>query len=120
MTHPADLILSGRGLRLKPRRKYLNRPKLGFASKKEARRSQELELLVKAGEISHLERQVKFELIPKQEGERAVSYVADFVYRMGKARIVEDTKSESTRKNREYVIKRKLMLYHRNIRILET
>jgi len=89
----------------------------GYASKKEARRAQELHLLEKAGEIFFLRQQVKFELLPKQEGERAVHYVADFVYSVPQARtIVEDVKGIKTR---DYIIKRKLMLYVHGIRIKE-
>lgn len=51
------------------------------ASKREARRSEELSLMQKLGLISELEEQVKFELVPKQQGERAVTYTADFRYR---------------------------------------
>ena len=50
--------------------------------------------------------------------ERACSYIADFVYTDCKTgqTIVEDTKGMRTR---EYVIKRKLMLYMHGIRIKE-
>lgn len=88
-----------------------------FDSKKEYYRYCDLKLLERAGEIKDLQRQVKFELIPKQEGERAVNYIADFVYidRKGK-KVVEDTKGIRTA---EYIIKRKLMLWRYNIKILE-
>lgn len=89
-----------------------------FDSQKEYRRWQELKLLQRAGEIKELERQVKFELIPNQNGERAICYVADFVYidnRTGQ-RVVEDAKGAKTD---VYIIKRKLMLYRHNIRIKE-
>lgn len=48
-------------------------------------------------------------------------YVADFVYtdlKTGK-KVVEDVKSEATRKDKAYVIKRKLMLYLKGIKIHE-
>lgn len=56
-----------------------------FDSVKEYRRFCELRLLERAGAVTDLRRQVKFELIPAQriDGkvvERACSYVADFVY----------------------------------------
>lgn len=88
-----------------------------FDSKKEYYRYCDLKLLEKAGEIKDIQRQVKFELIPKQEGERAVNYIADFVYidRNGK-KVIEDTKGIRTP---EYIIKRKLMLWRYNIKILE-
>lgn len=105
--------------------KYHNRPGGGFDSRKEARRWQELCLLQRAGKITDLRRQVPFELIPAQYAdgkcvERAVKYVADFVYTENRKVIVEDVKSEATRKNKDYIIKRKLMLYRLGIRILET
>lgn len=88
-------------------------------SMKEANRWCELKMLEKAGLIKDLQRQVKFELIPKQDGERAVHYVADFVYVEDGKKIVEDVKSAVTKKNKEYVIKRKLLLWRHGIRIKE-
>jgi hypothetical protein len=94
-------------------------------SKKEAKRWLELNLLQRAGEISELQRQVPFELIPPQyiDGkcvERSVKYVADFVYTdKNGSRVVEDTKSPATRKNKDYIIKRKLMLWLRGIKVEE-
>lgn len=92
-----------------------------FDSKLEAHRYRELQLLEKAGEISDLQRQVKYELIPSQKldgkvVERAVTYVADFVYLENNKWVVEDTKGVRTK---DYIIKRKLMLYVHNIRIRE-
>lgn len=52
-----------------------------FDSIKEANRYCELRLLERAGEISGLKTQFRFVLIPAGHGERAVHYVADFVYR---------------------------------------
>ena len=93
-----------------------------FDSKKEATRYVMLQLLEKGGVIKDLKCQVKFELIPKQEDERACYYTADFTYyeqdRDGKWEfIVEDSKGARTE---VYKIKRKLMLYVHNIRIRET
>jgi hypothetical protein len=88
-------------------------------SRKEANRWCELKLLERAGKISGLQRQVKFELIPKQDGERAVFYVADFMYIEGNKFIVEDVKSEATKKKESYIIKRKLMQYVHGIKIKE-
>ncbi len=112
----------------KPRKrlKYLNDPKataLGvgglFDSRKEARRGQELLLLERAGEITHLRRQVEFEVIPACGEERKAVYVADFTYYEGGQLVVEDTKSEPTRKTRDYVLKRKLMNWRLNIQVRE-
>ena len=88
-----------------------------FDSKAEAARWQELCLLERAGEITELERQVEYELIPKQKGERAVKYIADFRYvdHEGET-VVEDTKGVRTP---VYILKRKLLLWVHGIRIRE-
>lgn len=93
-----------------------------FDSKKEAVRYRELSLLERAKAIKDLSLQVKFELIPKQKGERACDYIADFTYyekdQSGKWQlVVEDCKGVKTD---VYKIKRKLMLYIHNIKIRET
>ena len=116
-----------------------------FDSKKEYKRWRELCLLQKAGEITDLERQVKFELIPAQTrtietGERykrndfargisagdpktktvtlekACVYVADFVYKQDGKQVVEDTKGVRTE---AYIIKRKMMLWVYGIKVKE-
>lgn len=92
-----------------------------FDSKKEYLRFAELSLLERAGKVKDLKRQVKFELIPAQriDGkvvERACTYVADFVYQQDGKTVVEDTKGVKTK---DYIIKRKLMLYIHGIRIKE-
>lgn len=94
-----------------------------FDSEKEYRRWRELKLMERAGEIHSLQRQVPYVLIPTQKDERGkvvereVRYVADFVYREKPNRlVVEDTKGMKTK---EYIIKRKLMLYRLGIRIQE-
>ena len=84
---------------------------------KEAKRWCELKLLERAGIIQDLQRQVKFELIPKQEGERAVYYIADFVYTENGNKVVEDAKGMRTK---EYKLKKKMMLYFHGIKIKET
>ena len=105
-----------------------------FDSKKEAKRFQELLLLERAGAIQGLNRQVKYVLIPEQREpdiigkrggrkpgkllERECAYIADFVYfdhGLGKI-IVEDTKGFRTK---DYIIKRKLMLFRHGIQIKE-
>lgn len=93
-----------------------------FDSQRELERWLELKLLERAGEITDLQRQVKFELIPSQmyDGkvvERAVNYIADFVYQEKNGnKVVEDTKGMRTK---EYILKRKMMLYFCGIRIRE-
>lgn len=91
-----------------------------FDSKKEANRYCELRLLERAGVISQLKRQVRYTLIPKQEGERACEYIADFVYhdKESNKEVVEDVKSKATRTD-AYIIKRKLMKHIYNITIKE-
>lgn len=111
-----------------------------FDSKKEYERWCELRLLEKAGAITELQRQIRFEVIPAQcethftgeyykkgdkKGlpklkteclEQAVEYIADFVYRENGRKIVEDTKGFRTA---DYIIKRKLMLWRYGIKIRE-
>lgn len=93
-----------------------------YDSVKEFRRAKELELLEKGGVIKDLKRQVRFEIIPSQRGEdgkvveRAVTYVADFAYFEDGKLVVEDTKGYRTK---DYIIKRKLMLYMLGVRIKE-
>ena len=97
--------------------KYRNVRSGGRASKRENRRANDLRLLEKLGEISDLEEQVKYELIPKQEGERAVTYTADFRYRDKEGKLhVEDSKGFKTQ---QYILRRKMMLYFHGIRIEE-
>lgn len=122
---------------MRMKNKYFNR-KIhrngeNFDSRREYRRYQELLLLQQAGEISDLRRQVKYVLIPIQREpdtigsrggvkkgkivERECAYIADFVYTENGKTVVEDAKGMRTR---EYVIKRKLMLYTHGIKIRET
>lgn len=89
----------------------------GYASKKESHRAYELGLLVQCGAITHLREQVKYEIIPKQEGERASHYIADFEYIENGHPITEDCKGFRTP---EYRLKRKLMLLVHGIKIRET
>ena len=52
--------------------------------------------------------------------EKPVHYVADFTYRLKNGEeVVEDCKSEYTRREKDYIIKRKLMLYVHSIKIYE-
>ena len=103
-------------------------------SMKEYHRYLELLVLLKAGDIKNLRRQVKYVLIPAQREpdsvgkrggikkgkllEREVAYYADFVYTDSGSgeEVVEDTKGLRTT---EYIIKRKLMLYIHKIKIHE-
>lgn len=92
-----------------------------FDSQKEAQRYSELFLLERAGVISDLQLQVTFELIPSQKingkvVEKSVKYIADFCYTENGKMVVEDTKGMRTK---DYIIKRKLMLFIHGIRIKE-
>lgn len=105
-----------------------------FDSKKEARRWLELKNMEEHGLISGLQRQKKFVLIPAQyepdtkgprggriKGkllEREVAYYADFVYfdEHEKDFVIEDTKGVRTK---DYIIKRKLLLWLNGYRIRE-
>jgi hypothetical protein len=70
-----------------------------YASGKEAKRAQDLQLMEKAGEIFNLGYQVKFPLFG------GVSYVADFVYLDDILQpVIEDSKGTRTR---EYINKAK-------------
>lgn len=70
--------------------------------------------LQQAGEISHLQRQVRFPLLVN--GDLVGTYVADFVYWQHGVRVTEDVKGAVTA---SYALKRKLMLACHGIRIHE-
>lgn len=111
----------------KKRNKYGAKRIGTHASRKEHDRANQLKLWQHAGLISNLREQVPFELIPAQYDalkgkpvciEKSCRYIADFVYIDNSTglTVVEDTKGVRTK---EYVIKRKLMLYMHGIRIKE-
>ena len=106
-----------------------------FDSRREYNRYRELKLLERAGIIQGLELQKKYVLIPAQyetferygkkgqrlkDGQKCIekecAYIADFVYTENGKSVVEDTKGMRTK---EYIIKRKLMLYVHGIRVKE-
>lgn len=109
------------------RNKYGNRKVIWkgeeFDSEAEYGRYRELKWLATKGIVRELRRQVSYELIPAlrddhgQLCERSVHYVADFVYvDEDGSTVVEDVKGVKTK---EYIIKRKLMLWRYGIRIRE-
>ncbi len=123
------------------RRKYGNTKimvdGIQFDSKREAARYRELKLLERAGVISFLQRQTKFQLIPDQHApsnaiytkgprkgqrkpgkllEHECSYIADFCYIRNGETVVEDAKGYRTE---VYRIKKKLMLERYGIQIRE-
>lgn len=106
-----------------------------FDSRKEASRWQELMVLAKAGEITELERQKRYELTPqfrepdiigpkggRKKGRvilKASTYVADFVYKDNDGKtVVEDVKSPATR-TPAYILKKKMMYMRYGILIRE-
>lgn len=104
-----------------------------FDSVKEGRRWRDLLLMEQSGIIDNLRRQVTYTLIPPQDirdrrtgkhlrTERAVKYVADFVYtdnRDGQT-IVEDVKGyKGGTAYALFKLKKKLMLYLFQIEVME-
>ena len=111
-----------------------------FDSKHEAERYCQLKLLQRAGVIRDLELQKEFILIPAQYKseerygkngkrlkdkqilvERKVSYFADFTYievESGQM-IVEDAKSEITRTDKTYILKRKMLRHFYGLEVQE-
>ena len=92
-----------------------------FDSKHEANRWCELKYMERAGLITDLRRQVKFELIPSlcmngKVVQRSVSYIADFVYWENGKRIVEDAKGCRTD---VYKLKKKILRWQFGVEIKE-
>lgn len=113
---PDDLIRAAE----KRRNKYGNRITYidgkRFDSIHEAQIYHELKLRVAAGELRCILRQVRFDLAETEK----LQYVSDFVIIYPDMRIeVLDAKSEATRKNKVYVIKKKLMREKWGIEIRE-
>lgn len=109
-----------------------------FDSKKEAVYYLHLKSRQILGEIKDLKMQVPFQLLPaiyeeetihlktkdkvvKKCVQKAVHYVADFVYTDTKSKAMEvvDVKSEATRKDKAYILKKKMMRALLGIEILE-
>lgn len=94
-----------------------------FDSKKERDYYIILENYEKRGLISELKRQVKFELQPSfkinNETIRSISYYADFTYIKDNKLVVVDVKSPATRKDKVYILKKKLFMYKYKIKIEE-
>lgn len=106
-----------------PHNKYGNRKTkvdgIKFDSQKESRHYQELLFRVRAGEIRDLILQPEFKLIVN--GEPIATYTADFQYVevASEKTVVIDVKSEATRRERAYRMKRKLMKALYKITIVE-
>jgi hypothetical protein len=86
-----------------------------FDSKMEFKRFGDLLLLLKAGAITDLRRQVRYKL--EHQGIFYGVYIADFVYQQGNQTVVEDVKGFKTQ---TYKTKKKLMKSIHGIDILET
>ena len=95
----------------------VNTPDGWFDSHRELARWQELKLLERAGKISSLQRQVRFEIVKRVGKARPTFYIADFVYQENGREVVEDSKGY---RDRLYLLKRKLMLERHGIEVLES
>ena len=109
---PAPLRKGSRG-NAKYHNERAERAGVQFDSQKEARRYDELVVMLRAGIISDLRLQPQFTLQESyvtETGERirAIRYTADFSYRFGGKLVVEDVKSGPTR-TKEYLRNRKFM-----------
>lgn len=97
-----------------------------FDSKAEWNRYIELLDMQRKGLINGLQRQVKYEIIPaitktvekqlktktkyvERVDEKAAHYTCDFQYFKDGVLVIEDAKSEATRREKDYVLRRKLM-----------
>ena len=97
-----------------------------FDSRAEMARYIELVQMQRVGLINGLQRQVKYEIIPaikvqkeialktktkvvERVDEKAAHYTCDFQYFQDGVLVIEDAKSEATRKEKDYVLRRKLM-----------
>ncbi len=93
-------------------------PKVKVAdSTKEFERLLVLRRLAAAGVISDLRTQVGFKVVIN--GVKVCTYVADAVFVLNGVEVVEDTKSEMTRKLPVYRLKKKLLLACLGITITE-
>lgn len=122
-TQPQDAPKASKSVP-RPISKYRNqRTEVGgikFASKREARRYQELKALESLGEIAHLGLQVRYPLTVN--GIKVGAYVADFVYSVvpeagDLVEVIEDCKGYRTPM---YKLKKKLMFAIHGIKITET
>lgn len=97
-----------------------------FDSRAEMARYIELVQMQRVGLINGLQRQVKYEIIPaikvqkeialktktkvvERVEEKAAHYTCDFQYTQDGVLVIEDAKSDATRREKDYVLRRKLM-----------
>lgn len=91
-------------LKMKYRNKKTEVDGIIFDSKAESRRYCELKLLEKAGEITDLKLQPRFDCFINEK--KICAYFADFEYYIGEKRIVEDVKGFKTQ---VYRLKKKMV-----------
>lgn len=99
-----------------------------FDSTREAKRYEELKLLVRAGKIKSLRVQVSYPLVKSVKYKNAkrakpeMIYTADFEYWdiENNELVVEDVKSVATAKLTDYIMRRHMMLAFHGIEVLET
>lgn len=105
-------------IRLPAQSKYHAKRTDGYASKAEARRGGELELLAKLDKITALRKQPKYLLIPKDLLGRAIFYIADFEYWDCEKQqtVIEDVKGVRTA---VYRLKKRLMWHIQHRKIVE-
>jgi hypothetical protein len=122
MVRPIRAFIDGKETPRKPSKYHNKRTEAAsggtFASMREAAKADQLRMWEKIGAISDLEFQVKYELIPKQKGESALSYVCDFKYRDTKDGRIHVLDSKGMRTD-VYKIKKKLMQFIHHIVIEE-
>lgn len=86
-----------------------------FDSKREAARYSELKLLFRAGQITNLEIQPKFDFL--LSGKKIFTYRPDFIYYENGRQIIEDVKGMKTP---VYRLKKKLIEAQWKVKIRET
>ncbi len=109
---PAPIRKGGQGA-AKYHNERAERNGIRFDSRKQARRYDELMVMLRAGIISDLRLEPQFTLQESyvtETGERirAIRYTADFSYKFGGKLVVEDVKSKPTR-TKDYLRNRKFM-----------
>ena len=87
-----------------------------FDSQTEMNRYSELKMLERTGSVSNVRTQVEFELQPSFKDfsgktQRAIKYIADFVYEKNGKTIVEDVKSNMTATLPQYILKKKMFMF---------
>lgn len=127
MTSKSELILKAKQNKYKNKKesRIINKTITWFDSKKEAKRFDELYLLLKAKKIEELILQPKYLLMDTQRHGNItypkVTWSGDFKYKQNGKIIVEDVKSDATAKDKTYRVKIKwfLSLYGKDIEFRE-